>query len=312
MEHHHRATKFSDKSTRVKLVDNQIVEAVLVVLPLKIHVSGLDEAYPCGAVVYAIPDKFDCILGIPFFEDTQPQIDWRGRRIEGTREKTLCWKLTGDICGPIEEGGPVIASGLRRSVEAKGLSGKDPIPVEAPRWKRISSTRDKDTVVEKMFTMGVVDESRVPTKFITRNKLRKFLRIKTKSINEPDFMLELSNETIKQVARSLQRRDQPDNVGSAKAQRYPETNWYNFRENPAFKLLTEYKDDVFRPELPKGLPEKLDIEHRIDVKDPNLAKYRQQWRQSPERQREIVRWVEDMVKKKLIRPSITPHAAPTF
>jgi len=48
------------------------------------------------------------------------------------------------------------------------------------------------------------------------------------------------------------------------------------------------------------------------VKDPNLAMYRQQWRQSPEQQREIVRWVEDMVKKKLIRPSISPHAAPTF
>ncbi|KAG2922036.1 hypothetical protein PC117_g16080 [Phytophthora cactorum] len=73
-----------------------------------------------------------------------------------------------------------------------------------------------------------------------------------------------------------------------------------------------YKDNVFQPELPEGLPEKRDIEHRIDVKDPNLAMYRQQWRQSPEQQREIIRWVEDMLKKKLIRPSISPHAAPTF
>ncbi|KAG6574356.1 Pol protein [Phytophthora cinnamomi] len=89
MEYHLRTTRISDKSIRVKLGDNQMVEAEPEVLPLKIHVSGLDEAYPCGAVVYAIPDEFDCILGIPFFEDTQPQIDWRGRRIEGTKEKTL-------------------------------------------------------------------------------------------------------------------------------------------------------------------------------------------------------------------------------
>ncbi|KAG3083413.1 hypothetical protein PI124_g12772 [Phytophthora idaei] len=51
--------------------------------------------------------------------------------------------------------------------------------------------------------MGVVDESGVQTKYITRKKLRKFMRLKTKSVDEPDFMLVLTNETIKQVARSL-------------------------------------------------------------------------------------------------------------
>ncbi|KAE8993274.1 hypothetical protein PR001_g11454 [Phytophthora rubi] len=125
-------------------------------------------------------------------------------------------------------------------------------------------------------------------------------------------MMVLTNETIKRVARSLQRRHQPDNVGNAKTQRYLKTDWDSFKDNPAFPLLVEYNDSVFRPELPEGLPEKRDIEPRIDVKDPNLAMYRQQWRQSPEQQREIERWVIDMVKKKLIRPSISPHAAPTF
>ncbi|KAG3131041.1 hypothetical protein PI126_g20236 [Phytophthora idaei] len=110
--------------------------------------------------------------------------------------------------------------------------------------------------MEKMFTMGVVDESGVQTKCITRKKLRKLLRIKTKSADEPDFILVLTNETIKQVARSLQRRDQPDNIATAKAQRYLETDWDTFRSNPAFDLLVEYKDNVFRPELPEGLPEK--------------------------------------------------------
>ncbi|ETP14445.1 hypothetical protein F441_10638 [Phytophthora nicotianae CJ01A1] len=125
-KHRLKTTKFNDKNIRVKLGDNQIVETELEVLPLEITVSGLDEAYKCIAVVYAILDEFDCILGIPFFEDTQPQIHWRGRRIEGTQVKTLHWKQTGKTCGPIEEGGPVIASGLRRSVETKGLSTKRP------------------------------------------------------------------------------------------------------------------------------------------------------------------------------------------
>lgn len=88
-EHQLKTTKFSDKNIRVKLGDNQIVEAQLEVLPLRILVAGIDEAYECVAVVYAIPEEFDCILGIPFFEDMQPQIDWRRRRIEGTKKRTL-------------------------------------------------------------------------------------------------------------------------------------------------------------------------------------------------------------------------------
>ncbi|KAG3071865.1 hypothetical protein PI125_g22636 [Phytophthora idaei] len=75
-----------------------------------------------------------------------------------------------------------------------------------------SSVRGKDSVVEKMFTMGLVDESGVQIKYTTNKKLWKFLRIKTNSTDEPDFMLVLTDETIKQVTRTLQRGGQPDNV----------------------------------------------------------------------------------------------------
>ncbi|KAG2912780.1 hypothetical protein PC117_g18793 [Phytophthora cactorum] len=292
-EHQLQTTKFDDKNIRVKLGDNQIIQTKLEVLPLNITASGIQDAYKCVAVVYAIPDKFDCILGIPFFEDVQPQIDWRGRRIKGTGIKTLRWEQTGEAYGPIEEGRPVIAPRLRRSVEAKVLSAKRPDPCrgaaletdvtsaagpardvaqekspgvfceqqeDAPAGKGSaasdggkssgrggtagktegsSSARGKDNVVEKMFTMGVVDESGVQTEYITRKKLRKLLRIKTKSADEPDVMLVLTNETIKQVARSLQRRDQPDNIATAEVQRYLETDWDSFRSNPAFDLLVE-------------------------------------------------------------------------
>ncbi|KAG6616649.1 Pol Polyprotein [Phytophthora cinnamomi] len=314
-------TKFSEKSIRVKLGDNQVVEAELELLALFIKIQGLEEAYDCVAVVYAIPDEFDCILGVPFFEDVQPMIGWSGRRIEGTRTKILQVEQASKTSGPIEEGGQVIASGLRRSAGAKGLSAKRPDSCrgaaletdvrstvelageteqkDTPRvacgqLDRESAERDSaersdtrsssdkgtvekssaggnNSVVEKMFTMGVVDAAGVETKYITRKKLRKFLRIKTKTPDEPDFMLVLSNDTIKRVASSLQRHDQPDNVGSAKAQRYLDTDWESFRANPAYELLKEYKDTVFRPELPEGLPEKREIEHRIDVRDPNVA-----------------------------------------
>ncbi|KAG2921045.1 hypothetical protein PC117_g16345 [Phytophthora cactorum] len=214
-QHQLQTAKFGEKNILVKLGDNQIIETELEVLPLDIMVSGIHEAYKCIAVVFLIHDEFDCILGIPFFEDMQPQIDWRSRRIEGTGTKTLRWERIGEAFGSIEEGGPVIASGLRRFVEAKGLSAKRPDscrgaaletdvtsaakPVrdiaqdetpsvvheqrkDAPTGtgsvvdndkessgregtaveaKDCRSARGKDSVVENMFTVGVVDESGV-------------------------------------------------------------------------------------------------------------------------------------------------------
>ncbi|GMF51129.1 unnamed protein product [Phytophthora fragariaefolia] len=57
-----KTTKFQDKNIRVKRGDNQIIEAELEKLPVKIQVSGLDKAYDCVTVVYAIPNEFDCVM----------------------------------------------------------------------------------------------------------------------------------------------------------------------------------------------------------------------------------------------------------
>ncbi|POM78953.1 Hypothetical protein PHPALM_3451 [Phytophthora palmivora] len=175
-----------------KFRDNQIVEAELEVIPLEIESTRF----------------LTNILGAPFFEDMHPQIEWRGKTIEGTKAETLHWERTSEIRGPIEEGGLVIASGLRRSVEAKGLSAKRPdssrgaaletdvtSAVELARYKvqkespnaghghhqdtlagndtvvngefDSHNTRGKDNLVGEMFTMSVVDEVGVQTKYIT-------------------------------------------------------------------------------------------------------------------------------------------------
>ncbi|GMF36645.1 unnamed protein product [Phytophthora fragariaefolia] len=149
----------------------------------------------------------------------------------------------------VQKNPPSVVHGRHDDAQAgKGSAGEDD-DATSERESTIgeadgsSSTKGKHNIVEKMFTMGVVDESGVQTKYITRNC----------------------------TFPTVQRRDHPDNVGSSKAQRYLETDWDTIQENPAFNLLTEYKSNVFRPDLPEGLPEKRETEHRIDVKDPNLV-----------------------------------------
>ncbi|GMF51055.1 unnamed protein product [Phytophthora fragariaefolia] len=41
--------------------------------------SSVYPKYPCIAVVFNIPDEFDRVLGMPFFVDVQPNIDWKHR-----------------------------------------------------------------------------------------------------------------------------------------------------------------------------------------------------------------------------------------
>ncbi|KAE9328140.1 hypothetical protein PF008_g16245 [Phytophthora fragariae] len=163
-----------------------------------------------------------------------------------------------------------------------------------------------------MFTLGVVDSEGVQTKYITRKKLRKFLRLPAKGQPEHDFMIVLTNDTIKEIQSNVRRCDEPNNVGTEKAKRFLQTDWESFKKNPAYPIILEYKDSGFTPELPDGLPMERDMEHRIDVKYPNIAMYRQQWRLSPEQKAEIDKWVRDTIAKGLIRPNISPHAAPTF
>ncbi|KAJ8525172.1 hypothetical protein ON010_g15943 [Phytophthora cinnamomi] len=63
--------------------------------------------------------------------------------------------------------------------------------------------------------------------------------------------------------------------------------------------------------LPSSLPpEPQDVyEMEVDTKAPV---FRQQWRQSPAQEAEIRSWVEEILNAGLIRPSSSPHRAPTF
>ncbi|RAW27706.1 hypothetical protein PC110_g15897 [Phytophthora cactorum] len=125
-------------------------------------------------------------------------------------------------------------------------------------------------------------------------------------------MIVLTKEMIQAIATDIKRYDEPDNVSSEKAKRCLHTDWKPFQKNPAYSLLIEYNDNEFKPELPDGLPMKRSIEHRTDVKEQNIAMYRQPWRLSPEQKAEINKCVRDTITKGLNRPSISSHAAPTF
>ena len=314
--------------------------------------------YSTKAVVYDIPDEFDCILGMPFFATMDPDINWTarvlnsvksidenpiGNLVEDQKKSKTSEEKSLDEAEPGGENGPVFSSEAYRAardeypLEAishkpsraaalnpevissnqgeRFFGGKDSVKLTEDRSPiRKRGRRSKDvsvqTLTEKMFTIGIEETDGTTTKFIRSRPLKKLLR--SKGNPEKDFLLVLTNDTITSINNNLDNDDEPCHVGNEKAHRYLETDWESFKDNPAYDLIRKFKDTVFKPELPDGLLMKRDIEHRVDVKDDNVAMFRQQWRLSPDQKKEIHQWVKSMVSKGLIRPSISPHAAPTF
>ncbi|POM79160.1 LOW QUALITY PROTEIN: Hypothetical protein PHPALM_3227 [Phytophthora palmivora] len=274
-------SKFEYKIIRVRLGDNQIVETELEVVHVEI-ISDLGEACKHVAVDYTTPNDFDGIL----------------RRSTNQRDEIVDYALrTNRRYLRIEEDRPVNASGLRRSVEAKGLSSKrsdslrgaaletdvtsvvrfacdavqkvSPTVVreqqqDASAGKRSAVNGDKESSKREGTSGSAADGN------ITRGKdVEKMYGMGVVDAVDVHTILitrkKLNVQRDDRVARTLQTKDQTTSVVTAKARRYLETGWENVQDNPAVNLLMAYKENVFGPEPSEDLLEKRKIKPRIDA-----------------------------------------------
>ncbi|KAG2794657.1 hypothetical protein PC129_g9425 [Phytophthora cactorum] len=97
---------------------------------------------------------------------------------------------------------------------------------------------------------------------------------------------------------------------SEKAERFKQQGWEALVDNPAYDVLLKYRYTVFRTELPNSTPPVREgIEHEIQLQPGTQPISAKQWRQSPEKRKEIQDWTKEMIH---IRPSTSAFSAPTF
>ncbi|CAN4091659.1 unnamed protein product [Withania somnifera] len=86
------------------------------------------------------------------------------------------------------------------------------------------------------------------------------------------------------------------------------TNKYTFVMNGKMHVLaplTPYQD-LFRDEMPKGLPPLRGIEHQIDFVSGSQIPNRLAYRSNLEEKKELQRKVEELLEKGLIEESLSP------
>jgi hypothetical protein len=77
------------------------------------------------------------------------------------------------------------------------------------------------------------------------------------------------------------------------------------------KVLEEYVD-VIPNELPDGLPPKRDIPHYIDLIPGSSLPNQESYRMSPTQHEDINRQVTELIKKGVVRESMSPCAVSTL
>ncbi|XP_038978204.1 uncharacterized protein LOC120108619 [Phoenix dactylifera] len=76
-------------------------------------------------------------------------------------------------------------------------------------------------------------------------------------------------------------------------------------------LLQEF-EDIFPKEIPNGLPPLRGIEHQIDFMPGSTIPNRPAYRANPEETKEIQRQVDELVKKGIVRESLSPCSVPVI
>ena len=77
------------------------------------------------------------------------------------------------------------------------------------------------------------------------------------------------------------------------------------------RLIKEHQD-IFPKKLPKGVPPKREVHHKIEIDPGSKPPYRPPYRLGPAEQDELEEQIKDLLAQGFIRPSCSPYGAPVL
>ncbi|KAE8970243.1 Transposon Ty3-G Gag-Pol polyprotein, partial [Phytophthora rubi] len=237
------------------------------------------EPYTNDFLVIDVPEDQDILLGMPWLKTTNPDIDWVTERVQPRVGQN-----------PTELDTPPGKKNKKKKTKKVKTPHKPARPAGMVGGQRHPvSPRRKPNEEKNYFQNGFFSAKSGTTKYITTKQFRRMLR-KPKGI-ECIFMIRPKTE---------KEGGEGNKVVDIEV----------YRGHPVYPVLLKHKA-VFQQKLPSCLPPLEHGEHEMEV-DTDEAIFRRQWRQSPGQENVILDWAREMHSAGMIRPSKSPHGAPTF
>ena len=253
---------------------------------------------------------YDFILGMPWLKKHNPKIDWRSGEIQiGTT--ILSSKVLGNhqlkVVQPRIHPDPLEEENLSTKMEPPNSDHPDSTPTRLlfiSHREVVKSIRHK----EEVFLVYVR-----PPEVQKKKTVRWWFDPEEKRRNPHQFQEEhISN--LEEEESKLKYPDPPALYATVEAN-YEHDDREERKPFPgsrlANKLLRDYRD-VFPDDLPKHLPPKRDIDHKIELvpgaQPPSLPMYKM----SPLENDELNKQLTDLVDHGFIQPSKSPFGAPVL
>ena len=303
----------------VKLADGSSQSVKYAVTNLKLHIPEVRITEPL--LVFPIP-SYDIILGMPFFKKYCPSIDWKTGDLTVPRhiikDFINATMQSNDSSDPVEESEILRVCEISSKISSEAISSataEEIFAISSATAEEIASVKKISSSPSLSFPQLI--PSSKPSLFpslspsVSKSKVVPYecgkishRQIRAMQRNNDDlFML---------VIRPAKKVDL-----LAKEIGMP-THRVNNIENEVLldqtamdKLRAEYID-VFPEKLPKGLPPKRSLDHKIPLEPNSKPPFKNYYRMSPKDLEEVKEQLTEMSEQGIIRPSHSPYSAPVL
>ena len=241
-------------------------------------------------------ERYDAILGMPWHEDFDPQIDWRRKIVNILLEDGKVIQLFGKI--------PKGKSLSRLEIKSKGTLQRESVVevdiVKTLEMEAVTETDDKEMESKEISDVESVDETDIHSDITPE----------VESVDETDIHSDIIQINYSQTRRLLRKQGNELFLGYVSGIQDQENE-----TEPKYPWIKELLDkylDVFPDELPDGLPPQRTIDHRIELIPGAEPTAKAPYRMPATELLEMKKQLEELVKKGHIQPSVSPFGAPVL
>lgn len=271
-----------DSIQDVVLADGTKQSAIKVVRGVKLSMGNYKDKLD----FLVLPLKsYDCLLGMPWLVKYNPKVDWLKKELK------------------FESNGVEVALSNMQQVNQVEVSENENVSMACESGIN-SPAQGSRSEVSKMSSANESFNHKVD--LVKPKRMNKELR---RLSNDDECYLIMirskesaaKNAEVLSVEQALSSKDLDLNGEKAKDE----------EEGMAKELLAKFKD-LFPSELPKSLPPRREIDHKIELVAGSLPVSRPTYRMSPVELDELKKQIEEALANGQIRPSKSPFGAPVL